>query len=272
MTPEVRRTATIQRLFSLEGRHALVTGATGYLGLAMARALAECGAHVHINGRKPETCEAVTATLRADGLQASAAAFDIGDGRAVSDWFEGLFGGELSVLVNNAYTGRGGGTEHVDPQDFRDSYDVAVVSAHRLFRAALPLLRRARARHGDASVINISSMYGFVSPDPSLYRPEGRNPPFYGAAKAALAQLSRYAACEFGPEGIRVNAVAPGPFPALEVQNTAPDFVAELAKKTPLERIGSAEEIKGAVAYLASPAASYTTGTTLHVDGGWTAW
>jgi NAD(P)-dependent dehydrogenase (short-subunit alcohol dehydrogenase family) len=124
-----------------------------------------------------------------------------------------------------------------------------------------------------ASVINIASMYGTVSPDPAIYGDSGLNsPPAYGPAKAALIQLTRYMACHWGTQNIRVNAIAPGPFPRDEFQRSQPAFTERLAAKTPLKRIGRAEEIGGAVTFLASDAASYITGAVLPVDGGWTAW
>jgi NAD(P)-dependent dehydrogenase (short-subunit alcohol dehydrogenase family) len=116
-------------------------------------------------------------------------------------------------------------------------------------------------------------MYGIVSPITDVYdTPQSTNPPSYGAAKAALGQLTRYAACEFGHEGIRVNAVAPGPFPAPVVQQQSPEFVARLCQQVPMKRIGSAEEIAGPVAFLLSRAASFVNGAVLTVDGGWTSW
>lgn len=259
--------------FDLSGRSVLVTGATGYLGQEMARALARAGAHVLVNGRTQQTCTELAERLKADGLKAQAAAFDICDDDAVASFFDHFDAPPLACLINNAYAGGGGTLKTASLEAFRTSYDVAVVSAQRLTVAALPHLRATVAEFGDASIINLASMYGLVSPDPRTYAtPEGTNPPFYGAAKAALVQYTRYAACELGPEGIRVNALAPGPFPQTNVLRDAPEFVAMLARKTPLGRVGSAHEIGGPVVFLASPAASFVTGTTLSADGGWTSW
>jgi NAD(P)-dependent dehydrogenase (short-subunit alcohol dehydrogenase family) len=119
----------------------------------------------------------------------------------------------------------------------------------------------------------MGSMYGMVSPDQRVYESKRvANPPFYGAAKAALLQWTRYAACEFGPEGIRVNAISPGPFPSTDVQAANPDFVATLANKVPMGRIGHAKEIQGPLSFLISDASSFVNGTNLVVDGGWTCW
>ena len=116
-------------------------------------------------------------------------------------------------------------------------------------------------------------MYGLVSPDLRVYDSAlGSNPPFYGAAKAALLQLTRYAACELAKDKIRVNGLCPGPFPAPAVSDEHPHLLDKLTHKVPLGRVGIASEIAGPAVFLASDAASYVTGATLPVDGGWTAW
>ena len=122
-------------------------------------------------------------------------------------------------------------------------------------------------------MINVASMYGLVSPDLRVYEnAASTNPPFYGAAKAALLQLSRYLACELAKDNIRVNALCPGPFPCPSVKEANPEFIKKLENRVPLGRIGIAEELKGPVVFLASDDSSYVTGSTLNVDGGWTAW
>ncbi len=259
----------------LAGRTALITGATGYLGTHISRALAREGAHVLVNARRAEAAHALVAEIEAAGGQASPAIFDVRDADGVGAFVAGLErdGMALHILINNAAAGRGGTLRTASDQDYAEAYDIAVVAAQRLMRALLPALRRGRAERGDAAILNVSSMYGLVSPDLRSYdAPEASNPPFYGAAKAALVQLTRYGACELGPEGIRCNAVAPGAFPSPATRQSAPDMVERLRTRVPLGRIGQGEEIAGPVVFLCSPEASYVTGAVLCVDGGWTAW
>lgn len=263
----------LPRRFSLESRHVLVTGATGYLGRAMTLGLAELGAKVILNGRNRERVERCVAELHSIGFKAIPAVFDINDEEAVKHWFLQYGDAPLHGLVNNAYTGGLGSVETSTEEDYRNSFEVSLVSAHRLMQHALLGLRAAVRECGSASVVNISSMYGMVSPDQRVYESKQvANSPFYGAAKAALLQWTRYAACEFGKEGVRVNSISPGPFPSAEVQAANPEFVTALANKVPMGRVGHALEIQGPLSFLISDASSFMNGANLVVDGGWTCW
>ena len=260
-------------IFSLKKKNVLITGATGYLGESMAWGLAEVGANVFINSRSSVRCERIVEEITSAGYLAQNAAFDVTDIKAIEAFFNQRKDFTMHCLINNAYAGGAGTIQTADEDLYINSFQVSVVSAHHLLQIGLPSLRLAVKDSGDASVINIASMYGLVSPDLKIYEnAEVTNPPFYGASKAALLQFTKYAACEFGPEGIRVNSISPGPFPTKQVQDNAPDFVNKLANKVPLGRVGQAHEIKGAVVMLASEASTYINGTNIVVDGGWTAW
>jgi len=263
-------------MFRIDGRVAFLSGASGHLGRTMARALAYAGAHVVLNGRTQNGLDALEGELTNAGLSASVACFDVTDESAARRNM-GLIGeqyGGLDVLVNNASTVRPGTMEDATAADFEQLYRVNVVAAFQLLQLATPLLKEAGSRRaGSASVINIASMYGSVSPDPSIYGTSGANsPPYYGPAKAGLIQLTRYAACHLATQGIRVNCISPGPFPIGKYLERDAEFHGRLQAKNPMHRTGDPEELQGPLLFLASNASSFVTGINLAVDGGWTAW
>ena len=258
-----------QNLFRLDGKTAFVSGSRGHLGQAMVRALAGAGAHVLVNGRDGAALESFARDLASQGFSVEAHAFDAHDIGRIRSFFGGLK--RLDVLVNNIGFMQAKSFAQLEAQDFAATYAAAVTTAFESVRAALPALKAAVQAGGDASVINISSMYAQVSPDARLYdRREQQSPFHYGPAKAGLEQLTRHLAAELGGEKIRVNALVPGPFP--QPGKMPPGLEERLAARTMLNRIGAPQEIGGPLLYLASPASSFVTGTSLNVDGGWTAW
>jgi NAD(P)-dependent dehydrogenase (short-subunit alcohol dehydrogenase family) len=263
--------AEAMSMFRLDGRTAFVSGAAGHLGGAMARALCQAGAHVILNGRDDAKLEDFEGALKAEGHSVSRAAFDVSDFARLRAFLARLT--RLDVLVNNAISMTPAAMDALAPDAFDETYRTSVTAAFEAARAARPALRAAVAKTGDAAIVNIASMYGAVAPDARLYaRPEQASPFHYGPAKAALLQLTRHLAAEFGPERIRVNALVPGPFPKPETRAKDPDFAACLAARTMLGRSGEAAEIAGPLLFLASPASGFVTGASLAVDGGWTAW
>lgn len=265
-------TSSTNALFDLGGKTALVTGAGGYLGAAIAYALAEGGAKVLLNGRNAETLETVREQIITNGGAAELAQFDITSDSQVKAFVADRAGKPLHVLVNNAYAGTAGDIKTTSADDFATALDVGLTAAFRLVQALQPQMAAAAKSDGDASVINIASMYGSVSPDPRVYGEIPPNPPQYGAVKGGLIQLTRYLAVNLATDAIRVNAISPGPFPPPSVAEKSSEFIDQLAHRTPLGRIGRPDDIKAAVLFLAGPGAGYVTGTNLAVDGGWTAW
>jgi NAD(P)-dependent dehydrogenase (short-subunit alcohol dehydrogenase family) len=262
-------------LFRLDGRVAIVTGAAGHLGTAIASGLAEAGARVCLVGRTEAKLAALAQILEGQGFAAEIDTCDVTSrvqiealaARIQVRW------GRLDVLVNNAHAGRAGIMAESWKADYLGAMEIAVAAAAEFVNVAQPLLKAAVEQSGDAAVINISSMYGMVSPDPRVYgTSKMNNPPHYGAAKAALIQYTRYAACHLAADGIRVNAISPGPFPPEAVCERDPGFCGKLIDKVPMGRLGKPEDLKGAAVFLASPAARFVTGANLPVDGGWTAW
>lgn len=265
--------SVVNSMFDMHGKNVLLTGATGHLGGAMAKAFCAAGANVLVNSRSSSKAVELVESLVRCGGKAEIAVFDVRSSDSVEQYFSDGQLKALHVLVNNAYAGRGGTIESSSREDYSESYEIGLIGVHTLVRAALPALRSAVELGEGASVINIASMYGVVAPDLRVYdTPEGSNPPFYGAVKAALVHWTRYAACEFGKEGIRFNSITPGAFPSLAVQEKMSDFVQRLEERIPLGRIGNPEEITGPALFLASNASSYVNGANLVVDGGWTCW
>ena len=261
-----------EQVFRLDGRIALVTGATGHLGEPVTRALCAAGAHVIVNARNGGSASRLAQNLKSRGLQATALAFDVTDEKKVRlaiKKIETEFGC-LDIVVNNAYSGRPGTIVGATTKDFADAYRICVEAAFSIVQMAHPLLKRGvSAKRGGASVVNIASMYGSVSPDPRIYGDSGaNNPPFYGPAKAGLIQLTRYLACHLALDRIRVNAISPGGI----YDKQAPSFVKRYCKEVPLGRMASPSDIVGGVIYLASEASSYVTGQNLMIDGGWSTW
>lgn len=257
--------------FNLSGKVAFVVGGGGYLGQYVCRGLAEHGAVVVIGDVNQHLTEKTMALLQSENLPAEAMELDIGNEESVKSAFNAMMRTyrHIDIVVNMSYYSTGCPMNKMSMSDFEKGLHISLSGAFVLSREA----GRVMSEKGKGSIIHFSSMYGKVSPDPRIYAPNLTvNPVDYGVAKAGILQLVRYQAVMLGPCGVRVNAVVPGPFPNPVGQGANADFVQKLSSKVPLNRVGNAEEIVGAVVFLASDAASFITGAEIVVDGGWTAW
>ena len=241
-------------MFDLSGKGALVTGASGGIGGAIARALHGLGAGVVLSGTRMEALEALKAEL---GGRAVIVPCDLSQGEAV----DALFGaaeealGQVDILVNNAGLTRDNLALRMKDEDWQRVLDVNLTAAFRLCRAALKAMMRRRA----GRIVGITSIVGVTG------NPGQAN---YAASKAGMIGMCKSLAAEVASRGITVNCVAPG-----FVETAMTDALAEAQRETLLERIpsrrlGAADDVAAAVAFLASDEASYITGQTLHVNGG----
>jgi len=270
--------SALPALFDLTGHVAVVTGGAGRLGSQYARTLADAGARVAIF----DSSATSPALDGLSGLDVLALAVDIVDRDAVQAAMDMVTArlGAPSVLVNNAGMGSSPADAALETGPFEDYPETAwdtMIDSHLkgtffVSQAFIRAYRAANRREG--SIVNVSSTYGVVTPDQSLYdyrRREGAvffKPVGYSVAKSGVLNLTRWLAEYCAPFGIRVNTLVPG---GVREDGHAPEFVTEYEKRTPLRRMAKPDDYNGAVLFLASPASSYMTGASLVVDGGWTA-
>ena len=237
----------------LQGRTALVTGATAGIGRATAIALAELGASLIVHGRNAEHGEQVVKDIEAAGGQARFVSADLSDPVEVTELAERA--GDVDILVNNAGRSWFGPTADLDVATYDAMFDSNVRAAYLLTAAIAP----GMAARGAGSIVNIDSMAGAVGLAGGAA---------YSATKASMSAMTRAWAAEFSPAGVRVNAVAPGP---VYTDGTSTERIDALAATTLLRRAAQPYEIAGVIAFLATDAARYITGATIPVDGGRTA-
>jgi NAD(P)-dependent dehydrogenase (short-subunit alcohol dehydrogenase family) len=269
-------------LFSLEGRTAVLTGASGFLGRTMGAALLANGARVIAVGRSARTLEVADAWRSEFGDDAvRAERVDMYDRRAYDELLGRLAAEESpGVLVNNAHElGPPTGfnvPEGALPESPPEHWERHLMGGFHWAVQATQRLGIGMVDRGRGSIVNISSMYAEVAPNPQLYEGTGFvNPPGYSAAKAALLAFTRYTASFWGPQGVRANAIVAGPFSNTEEAGpnaVPPDgpFLGRLRARTALGRTGAPHDLAGALLFLASDASAFVTGAALTVDGGWT--
>ena len=265
---------TVRELGDLSGHVALITGGAGHLGHAIGDALAELGASVAVLDLSTDGCETEAHRLAAShGTPSMALPLDLEkpDAAPAAPELVRREFGRLDILVNNAalvgtsaIAGWSVPFAEQSVATFRRALEVNLTAAFALTQACAPML----AQSGHGSVVNVLSIYALVGPDARLYGGTSlNNPAAYAASKGGLLQLTRWLATTLAP-AVRVNAITPGGI----FRDTPEPFLSRYVDRTPLRRMATEEDFKGAFAFLASDLSRYVTGQNLIVDGGWTAW
>jgi NAD(P)-dependent dehydrogenase (short-subunit alcohol dehydrogenase family) len=265
---------TVKQMSDMSGRLALITGGAGFLGRAMASALAEHGCGVVLVDRDEAALQDAALILERDGAPMVATLVADLEGEAARDRLIAQFSetyGRLNVLINNAgfvgdsrLSGWAVPFEAQSVATFRRALDVNLAAPFHLAQGLAPLLRAS----GNGAIINIGSIYGTLGPDQRLYEGTSMgNPAGYAGSKGGLIQLTRWLATTLAPD-IRVNSISPGGI----ARGQADSFVERYVARTPLGRMGSEEDFKGITLLLASDLSAWMSGQNIMVDGGWTAW
>jgi 3-oxoacyl-[acyl-carrier protein] reductase len=254
-----QETTAIASLLCLAGQRALVTGASGNIGRGIALRLAEAGAEVvvHYNSDAAGAAETVALVVAAGGV-AAALQSDLSTDDGVAMLFDNIDqgGAPVSLVANNAGTYAVQNIEDMSGAEWRQSLTDNLDSAFRVGQAAAG---RLLAKKLPGAVVNISSIEGS---DPAVGHAH------YASAKAGLLMLTKASALEYGPHGVRFNAVSPGLVERAGIEESWPEGVARWKRKAPLERLGTAADVANAVLFLVSPAASWISGAEIKVDGG----
>lgn len=261
----------LQELFDLKGKTAFVTGGAGYLGKAICETLAELGANLVIASRDGEKCKNYAIEISQKfSISAIGVEVDITNVETIKNALTQAnekYNG-IDILVNDAWSGNKNTFESISYDDWLYDINVCLNGVFFTIKETTPYLIKS-----EGIIVNIASMYGHVSPDYRLYDGDKyANPPSYGAAKAGVLQLTKYLSSFLSQHKIRVNAISPGPFPFPQTINEAPDFITRLNDKNILGRVGTPDDLKGAVALLCTDASKYMTGQNICVDGGWGVW
>lgn len=260
---------TIAELFDLNGRVALITGGSGYLGGSLSRALAEAGATVVVGSREMSRAQSVANELPAPGgAQHHGVELNQLDEDSLNRGFDAAVAaaGAVDILVNNGQQGHALDLTNVTAEAFNKDLQ----NATGYFLLARRTHDHLVEREAAGSIVMIGSMYGVVGSYPDAY--DGvctASPVQYHTLKGGIVHLTRHLAVYWAKDRVRVNCLSPGPFPN---EKAPAEMVERLNQKSPFGRMGVPHELKGALLLLVSQAGSYITGQNLLVDGGWTAW
>ena len=262
--------ATLASLQNLKSKNILVLGGSGYLGSAACEVFAELGANVIVSSRSKKNCEKVSNILsnKKDQIH-SAIDCDITKKDSVQNLCKFIKNKykKINVMVICAWNGKKNSWDSIEQEDWDSEIEICLNSNFRVIKILQETLTTP------SKIILVSSMYGIVAPNPSLYEnvPQ-ENPPSYGVAKAGIIQFTKYLAAWLAKDKITVNCISPGPFPFPIVKKYYPDFCERLKNKNPMQKLGLPDDLKGVFALLSTETSDFITGQNISVDGGWTIW
>jgi gluconate 5-dehydrogenase len=257
-------------LFSLQNKAIVIFGGAGYIGSELTRAVLGQGGRVIVADQNGGIFDTGAFKAVKENPNFHFVSCDVSKADEIRRAYDicvekfGLF----NAMINLVAYGKFDDISRQSDEDMAFSLDGVAGQQLRTIREVIPYFKKG----GGGAVVTTASMYGIVSPDYRIYGNSGQNNPVvYGMGKAAVIQLTRYAAAHLANFGIRVNSVSPGPVPDPS-KNPPKEFMEQLAGKTMLGRVGKPADIAGAFIYLVSDAAQFTTGECVCVDGGWTKW
>ena len=273
LLPSKDKPEEYQNLFSLKNRIAIVTGAAGHLGSSISKGLVAAGAQVVLIGRTEKKLMDFKKKYQANfGNKFEYFVCDVTNSRKFKKIVKEVDKkyGKLDILVNNAY--------HVQNEDFgeltKGNWNHAIENNLTQYFKCTQEVSQIMLKNKKGSIINIASIYGFLGVDQRIFLDLRNNSPVhYAVAKGGILQMTRYLSTLWAKKGVRVNSISPGYFPKMKPNvPERPDYIEEICKRTPMQRIGQPDEISGATVFLASDASSFITGQNLIIDGGWSIW
>lgn len=258
----------MKNIFSIKNKVILISGSTGYLGSQMVKDLSKAGAIVIVLSTNLKKAKKLCSDFNISKKQAFE--IDISDKKNIKEVIKKIYQkfNKIDILVNNAYFGVSKKFDSYTKNDWNKSLDGTIISLDYMIQAVIPYMKS----NINSRIINISSMYGIVAPNPDIYSSEDTiNPLSYGVGKAGIIQYTKYSAMMLAKYNITVNTISYGPFPNINIVKDK-KFLNKLANKTFLKRIGNPKEVTSAIYFLSLDESSYLTGQNIIVDGGWTSW
>jgi gluconate 5-dehydrogenase len=258
----------MKKLFSIKNKVIVITGATGYLGSKMVKHLSKLGAIVIVLSTKIDKALKLCDKLNISKKQAFQ--IDLSDTAYTKKVIQDIYNRykKIDILVNNGYFVVHKRFNSYTKEDWNTSLDGTIISLDNVVQSVVPYMKKNK----QSRIINISSVYGIVSPNPEVYPNEDKiNPLSYGVGKAGIIQYTKYAAMMLAKYNITVNTISYGMFPNINLIKDK-KFLKKLAKKTMLNRIGDPKEVTSAIYFLSLDESSYITGQNIIVDGGCTSW